>query len=104
MELESIIFGSIASTGLVCYTMYCHLSFYREVKKTIIKKYAESKDKEKTFKEVFTQKGISTSYGFHPKGDIGTFFLKPTTHIAKKMFQHGFYDQLADEYINKRKT
>jgi hypothetical protein len=90
------------------YTLYCNYSFYKDLKKTIIRKQAETKDRYKTLLEIFTDDGV-TLYstvqprsGIPPRGDIGTFFLKPTIHMAKRFLQKGMYDKVAEEYMRKK--
>ena len=115
MALEYI-FG-LGTTSVLTYAAYCNLTFYKNLKKTLIMKQSLNEaindkiedEEKKTFNEVkketlddvFRKDGVhlysevQPKSGIPPKGDMGTFFLKPSIHIAKKFFQWGFYDKKA---------
>ena len=99
--LDYFILGCGTSTT-AAYTLYCHLSFYKDLKKTIIKKQAENKDRNRTLEDIFRKDGVYTVSGVYPRGAIGNFFLKPTIHITKTLLKQGRYDQLAEEYARKK--
>jgi hypothetical protein len=97
-----------AGSAGIFYGAYCSYSFYKDLKKTIIKKQAENRDRSKTLVDVFREDGIhlynaiQPRSGIPPKGDIGTFFLKPTIHMAKKFLQSGRYDKQAYGYAERK--
>ena len=97
MALEYIALGTGAAAALA-YTAYCHHDFYKKLKKTLIKKQEENKNRYKTLNDVFKDSGvylynsIQPRSGLPPDGDIGTIFLKPTIHLAKVLLKRGAYD------------
>ena len=94
--LEYIIAGA-GSAGIV-YGAYCNISFYKELRRTIKSRMSETKNKYDVLKQIFRGDGvhlyskIQPASGIPPKGEIGTFFLKPTIHLAKTMLMKGAYD------------
>ncbi|MBW2991744.1 hypothetical protein KY345_00820 [Candidatus Woesearchaeota archaeon] len=95
--------GTVAAVGVI-YTIYCHIGFYKDVSKAIVKKLATNGSREKTLEEIFTSEGIRKNSELQPNsryikhGGLGTLLLKPTIHLAKRRLQKGYYDRLAAEY------
>lgn len=100
--LEYIVLGT---GSIAVYATYCNYSFYKVLKKTIIKKLAETNDRYKTLEQVFTDNGvhlynaIQPKSGIPPRGDLGTVFLKPTIHLAKIRLLNGAYDNKSRDTI-----
>jgi hypothetical protein len=94
--IEYIALGTASAT--TAYYAYCSYSFYKDLKKTIVKKLAETNDRIKTLEDIFRPDGIhmqrwlQPKSGIPPNGDIGTIFLKPTIHLAKTRLLKGHYD------------